>query len=315
MITEIEIIENLFKKSKIKTISMQRIKVLNRRTYVRREPFKMYSGLTGALSTATFSGNNEKRRLDSWRDKSIANLGGKDNHNAHLQSMADFGTLTHECILRAWIDGKLDWKYELEYAENFFIESAKKNNIPVNMDVIRSQIYEYCKSAASLMQFLHEQVAELYAVESMCYSDELIIATPVDIVCKLKNGKIATINIKTSKSVSNHQLEQVVIEKHLWNSTYPDTQADITGVIRPKDWSEKKGLPTYELVFVKPEDEEKILKKTLARLHLCLLDEDSTYANLPTSVPMFTGVTEMGMPPKIEYKSVEEILNEREKLF
>lgn len=314
MLVEVEIIENLFKKSKIETITMQRINAMGRRMYATRTPFKMYSGITGALGSATFSGNIEKKRLNKWRDKMINQLGSIEKQEAYLGSMADFGTLTHECIVRVWEQGSIDWQSEIEYAENFFIQSAKKNNIEVNMGVVQSQVYEYCKSAASLMQFLHAEVEELYCVESMCYSDELIIATPVDIVCKLKNGKTATINIKTSSAIGDHQREQVAVERYLWNLTYPNCQAEITGIIRPKDWNEKKGVPTYELEFLKPEQEHFLLNSALSRLHLCLNDEKSTYANFPNNIPTFTGVCAMGDMPRIEYKTMEEIINNNQNL-
>lgn len=310
MLVEIELIENLFKKSKIETITMQRVNAMGRRMYATRNPFKMYSGITGALGSATFSGNIEKKRLNKWRDKMINHLGSIEKQEAYLGSMADFGTLTHECIVRVWEQGNIDFDSENEYAENFFIQSAKKNNIEVNMEVVQAQVYEYGKSVASLMQFLHAEVEELYCVESMCYSEELIIATPVDIVCKLKNGKTATINIKTSSAIGDHQREQVAVEKYLWNLTYPNCQAEITGIIRPKDWSEKKGVPTYELEFLKPEQEHLLLNSALNRLRLCLNDENSTYANFPNNIPTFTGVCAMGDMPRIEYKTMEEYLKD-----
>jgi hypothetical protein len=161
-----EIIENLYKTG-ISTITMYRMNMGNKRFYITQEPFVTYSGLTGALSAATFKGNRDNKRLDSWRQKMQNHLGGQEQQEAYLNSMADFGTLLHMVGLRIKEQGKLVWSYEQEYATKFFEESAKSNGIPVNHEVIRQQVFEYCKSAASLLQFFYDYVIDVYAIEGM----------------------------------------------------------------------------------------------------------------------------------------------------
>lgn len=308
MITKEEIIENLFKSSRIKTITMTRINYGSKRLYVAFNPFGAYSGLTGALNAATFKGNIDNKRLDGWRNKMINELGSIERQEAYLNTMADFGTIVHEVLVRAWEQGYLDWEKEKEYAENYFIGSAQKNKIAINENVLQAQVFEYCKSAASIMQFLYDEVEELFAVESMCKSDVLQIATPVDVVCKLKNGKIVTLNIKTSSQISDHQREQVAMERYLWNATYPDCQADVTGIIRPKDWSLRKGVPTYELEILGRQTEDLFLGSALTRLQLCKNDSKSSYINWSNETVEFTGQTKVGEAPKLETKTLEEIL-------
>jgi len=302
---EKELVENIFKKG-IETLQMYRINHANHRLYATSNPFKVYSGLTGALSCVTFKGNQEAKRVSKWRDKMVEHL-GFDGQKAYLNSMADFGTLVHECIVRAWNDGKLDWESEKEYADEYFRESATQNGIEINEIVLQQQIFDYCKNAASLMAFLHAEVSELYAVEGMAKSDLLEIATPIDIFCKLKSGKTATLNIKTSSQIGDGHREQVAIEKFLWNETYGN--ADLTGIIRPKDWNLKK-TPTYELELLDLKDEAKFKDSVIKRLLIAKDDERNTYLTYPKEQMIFTGETKLGENPKIEIKTIEQIFNQ-----
>lgn len=292
--------------SEIPTLTMYRLNVFGSRVYCTDSPFKVYSGLTGALSCVTFKGNQENKRLNRWRDKMIDHL-GMEGQKAYLDSMANFGTLVHESIVRAWKQRSLNWENEREIAKSFFIESAKENNIELNELVLRQQVFEYCKAAASLLAFLHNEVSELYAVEAMAKSDNLEIATPIDIFCKLKSGKTATLNIKTSSQISNSHREQVAVEKFMWNATYGN--ADVTGILRTKDWSMKKGVPTYELELLDEKDEQKYLDSAIARLLIAKDDPANTYLTYPKEVNLFSGETKLGENPKIQTFTLEELFN------
>lgn len=311
-ITEKEKIHNLISTDKFVDIKMERIRFIEKRLYAVRDPFKVYSGLTGALDAATFKGNRGAKRLGKWRDKMRAEL-GVEGQESYLQAMAGFGTLTHECLVRIKNNGYLDWQEEQEYAQQFFENSAKKNGITPNFNVIRSQVFEYSKAAASLLQFVYDNVIEIYAIETMAKSDELQIATPIDLVCKVKEKKgerIVCLNIKTSEQFGAHHWEQVAVEMYLWNNTYPDFQVGATGLLRPKDWNQKKGVPTYEYELMETADRLDTLGKAYQRLKFCLADSECTYMNFPTELPSFSGITKAGDAPKIITKTLEEIYNE-----
>ena len=304
-----ELIDNLVKTTNLSTLQLFRVTYRGQRMYIQTTPFEVYSGLTGALAAATFKGNEDSKRLTRWRDKMINQLGGIENQEAYLNSMADFGTLVHECIVRIWRDGRLNWKAEQEYARLYFMESAKANGITPNESTVDAQVFEYCKNAASLMQFIYDQVDELFGVECMCKDDDLMIATPIDLVCKLKDGRVATLNIKTSSQIGDHQREQVAVEHLMWNKSYPGLQADVTGVLRPKDWMLKKGIPTYELELLTADDYETFLTDAVNRLKICLRSPKSTYLNFPREIPMFYGATKLGEKPLIKTFTLEEIIN------
>lgn len=310
-----EKINNLLTTNAIATVMMSRINYRNHRLYVTEKPFGIYSGLTGALSCATFKGNEDSKRIVKWRDKMINHLGSIEKQESFLQSMADFGTLTHECIVKVWEKKEIDWVTEKEMARSFFENSAKNNNIDINESVLEAQITDYCKSVSSLMQFLYDMVDEIYSVEGMCKCDELMIATPVDIVCKLKSGKVATLNIKTSSQISHHQKEQVAMEMYLWNKTYENCKADVTGIIRPKDWMIKKGNPTYEFVLLTDEEQYNLVSQAKTRLLLSKNDETSTYLNYPKESHVFKGITKLGEKPIIECLSLEELLTKTDCLI
>lgn len=309
---KVDKIENLVKQSPIPTITLYRINYGGKRGYADPKPFNVYSGLTGALSAATFKGNQDNKRLDKWRDTMVAELGNQEKQEAYLNSMADFGTHLHETLVKIKDKGGLNWKEEREEAYHFFMQSAKRNGILPSMNVIEKQVFEYCKHAASLMQFCYENVSTIYAIESMVKSDELQIATPIDMVIDYKQngGDIRVgLNIKTSNQIGNHQLEQAGIEKYLWNLTYPEFPIVKTGIIRGKDWNLSKE-PTYELKLVDPAEDEETLKDTLARLRLCKSNPLSTYINFPKSVGQFSGETKLGEKPKIIWRPMEEVFLE-----
>ncbi len=312
IITEKESIYNLIQCDKFTSITMERMRYIEKRLYVTPEPFKVYSGLTGALDAATFKGNRGAKRLGKWRDKMRAELGA-EGQEAYLNSMADFGTLCHEALVRIKQYGFLDWSFEQEYAAQFFEASAKKHDIYPNRNVISSQVFEYCKAAASLLQFVHDNVIEIYAIETMALSDELQIATPIDLVCRVKEKKgerTVALNIKTSEQFGAHHYDQVAVEMHLWNNTYPDFKVDATGLLRPKDWSQKKGVPTYEYELMDADDQKNTFEKIRSRLLLCMSDPECTYLNYPTELPVFDGITKAGEAPKIVVKTLEQLYKE-----
>lgn len=313
MITENVEIRNLLL-SGFKTIHMNRINVNGKRMYVVAEPFRAYSGLTGALSAATFKGHQDEKRLSKWRDKMVDTL-GREGQEAYLSSMADFGTLLHECTVKIKEYGGLNWQEEKEYAEAFFEASAKQNGLVPNYGIIRAQVFEYQKAAASVMQWIYDCVTDIYSIEGMCKSDVLGIATPIDMVCKVKEKKsecVVTINLKTSGQLGNHHREQVSVERYLWNETYPELQAQKTGLLRPKDWSVKKGIPTYEFELLDEETERKYFTNAYKRLMLVKEDEQSTYLNFPNNILTFTGETKLGESPKLEVKTLEQIFTENQ---
>lgn len=308
-IENIEKINNLI--NGYPTITMYRASFGSKRAYVFNDgSFRIYSGITSALESSKFKGDIGAKRLDKWRMTMVRELGSQEKQEAYLNSTADFGTLCHECIVRIKENGCLDWNYETDYATEFFTASARNNGMIPNGEIIRKQVFEYQKTAASIMQFIFDNVVEIHSVEGMCFSDELGIATPTDIVCTVKGKKgdiRVSLNLKTSGQFSDEQREQVVLERYLWNTTYPDFQVVKTGLLRSKDWSTKKMIPTYEYELIDEEYEATTIKKILSRLKLCKEDPNATYLNFPQGINVFTGITKLGEQPVLAYKTIQEL--------
>jgi len=307
---ETEEIKNLIQ-SPVPTITMHRINYGGKRGYASTEPFRIFSGLTGALSACTFKGNIDNKRIDKWRDKWVKDI-GSDGQEAYLNSMADYGSLLHEALVGIHNTGKIVWEDYRKYATEYFIASAHKNGFTPNLGTIEMMVYENCKGAASVLQFVFDNVQEIHAIESMCFSDELGIATPVDAVVTIKDKKLGAIrvciNLKSSSQFGDHQREQIALERFMWNLTYPDFQAHATALLRPKDY--KKETPTYEFEILDAVDEADFLKDALSRLRLCKDNPKSTYLNFPKSVRVFSGETKLGETPKIATKTMEELFFE-----
>lgn len=308
-ITENIKIENLIQ-SRMKTLTMRRINFGGFRVYAQENPFRVYSGLTGALSAATFKGNVESKRLSKWRDSMVDKL-GFEGQVAYLNSLADFGTLLHACLVTIWDNKKLDWTAQQDEAYKYFEQSDKDNGITPNDGVIKKRVFEYCKAAASLLQFVHEEVEEILSVEAMAKCDNLQIATPIDFVCILKKDKsICSVNIKTSGQFTDSHRTQVLVEQHLWNTTYPDFKATKTALLRGKDWSLKKMKPTFEFEIVEGD-----VQRTLRRLEMCRDESESSYLSYPKELPFFSGETLIGEAPVINNKSLEEMFFESNEII
>ena len=302
-IQDIEKIENLLKIGNYEKLF--RVNYNGCRLYIRENPFTYYSGLTGALSAATFSGDPDKKRLKGWRENMIDSFGVK-NANDFLDMTADFGTLLHTALVTIKEKGCIDWDEEKDKAMNYFVNAYYSKKLEPNLKVIKQQVYDYQKHVASLLQFVYERVQEIYAIEVPARWEAYKIATPIDMFCLCKQtdkGKYAktTINLKTSSTIGKHHFEQISCEMVMWNETYGN--AEFTAAMRTKDWTESK-TPTYEYKYLDAATAQQIASNAAKRLELCL-QGDSSYYFEPKN-KSFTGVTKVGEVPIITVKTLQE---------
>ena len=298
-----ELIQNLLTSSTFRGVTMHRANFIGRRCYILPEPFTVFSGLTSAISASTFKGDVNERRLDSWRQMQVQTFGTVDKADANLDSLAAFGTSVHEAIVEVWQEQS--YNFDTERMREYFMESDKKLGIPHSEGVVNQKVFEFHKAVAALMQFFHEEVTDVLAVECMTMLPQYFISTPVDLVCTLKNGKRVALNIKTSSAINDHHLNQASMEYEMWNATYPDFAVEMAGIIRPKDWKIDK-TPTYDLKLMKPDECRERAIKVQSKMMACLMDSDSTYANFNKQTRIFTGKIKLGEAPKIVTKTIEE---------
>lgn len=303
-ITQIEVIENMLKIGNYN--KMFRVNFNGQRIYVLENPFSYYSGLTGALSAATFNGDPDKKRIKGWRESMIDSF-GKKSADDFLDMTADFGTLLHSALVTIKENGQINWNEEESKAQEYFVLAYREKFLDPDLKTISKMVYEYQKHIASLMQFCYDCVQEIHAVEVPVIWEGLKIATPVDFKCICRQTpkgefKPTTINIKTSSQISKNQFEQISCEMVMWNQTYKDV-VEYTAILRTKDWTEGK-IPTYEYKYLLREEAEKMALKCEKRLFLCL-DSDASYFPEPTS-KKFDGITKIGEQPKILIQSLQE---------
>lgn len=306
MITQKELIENLAKSGQY--IVMNRINYNGYRLYVQEDPFCYYSGISKALKNSTFSGNRSKERLDNWRSGFIDSLGEKAV-NDYVGMTADFGTLVHSALVTIKENGCLNNSEEYEKAENYFIESYKSKGLEPDKHIIPKMAYQYQKQALSMMQFIYDRVESIYAIETMCKSESLKIATPIDLVCSCRQTEKGsfektTINVKTSDNFNEEQVQQVSFERAMWNETYNE-EVQFTALWKANNWKEKNGVPTYSYKSIKPEESDEIYNKSYNRVLMCLNDPDSSYYPNPVSYK-FSGTCKLGEKPELIMSTLEQ---------
>lgn len=304
-IQDVEKIENLIKIGNYD--KMYRINHNGSRMYIKESPFMYYSGLTGALTNATFKGNPEEKRLTGWRNSMINSFGEKST-NDYVEMTAEFGTLLHAALVGIQKTGGVVWNEERDKAYECFLAAYNKRRIEPDYRTIRRMTFEYQKHIGSMLQFIYDRVQEIYAIEVPARWEELKIATPIDLFCLCRQtpkGDFSktTINLKTSSGISNHQFEQVACEFRMWNETYPDDMASNTAILRTVDWSEGKP-PTYEYKYLNHLDAHVLSFDAEKRLTICLGSSSSYYPN-PIN-KYFEGETKAGELPLIVFKSLEE---------
>lgn len=300
MIKEVEKVKDLTGKS---DLVLYRINYRGRRIYIRPDPFAYYSGLTGAIEASTFRGDPGYKQIDRWRNRMI-DMYNKRETDAYVQTTAEFGTLVHESLVYIKEHGKIDWGLERDKAEAMFTDQLMKVNLIPDPKFISDAVFEYQKHVASVMAFIDERVEEIYHIEVPAIWEDVKIATPIDLVCKCRQtpkGKAedTVINVKTSSQITDHHIEQVAAEMHIWSLS--NVPVSYSAILRTKDWKSK---PTYGYKSLYFEDVAHIIHLLYDRMEICLNTKASYY---PDPVyPSFVGETKVGETPQIINKNLEE---------
>ncbi|MBL0317471.1 MAG: hypothetical protein IPP69_17570 [Flavobacteriales bacterium] len=306
----IELIQNLLTQSQFRDILMYRAN-FGRRSYIKPQPFKVYSGLTGGMSASTFRGDMADKRLDSWKKTQVEIYGSVEKADAMLESMAYFGSAVHEALVDIW--NSQCFEFDSDKAREMFMESDRRLGLTHNESLVSQKVLEYHMAIASLMQFIYDEVSDILAIETMAICEELILATPIDLTCTLKDGRRVSLNIKTSSQINDHHLNQAAMEAVMWNETYPEYQVVGSGIIRPKSWKLDK-VPTYDLKIMKMDEVNERARIMRKKMIACLEDPESSYANFDQRERIFTGKIKLGEAPKIVTKTIEQAFVESQQV-
>lgn len=210
----------------------------NDRKYFITEPITVFHGLTGYLSMMY-----KKRGEDEALIKYRINKG--ENWYDEFTHAADYGTFLHISCAEFLTNGKLD----LEPLKDEFFEYCKSTGMPL----VRWKNYSYrlVNDLKSFAQFCHDKEVEPLACEYPVYDRLHAVATPIDLVCKMKFNKkiiVATINYKFRENpgLYNKDIKQTNLERRIYNIKFGDSKFEATHcfVWTPSKW---RTNPTYKL--------------------------------------------------------------------
>jgi hypothetical protein len=97
----------------------------------------------------------------------------------------------------------------------------------------------HSKALMSFDEFFRKDVAEVYAVEMLLYSDRHEFAGTCDLVCRLRNGKVAIVDFKSGSSVYDDYAVQLEMYRLAWNEHAEAHGWPVVTEIYnwlPKDW-------------------------------------------------------------------------------
>jgi hypothetical protein len=202
------------------------------------------------LSDTITSITREDKFLVSWRKGKEKELGGAEQFDKFMQSMADFGTSGH-ILYDRMVQGIA--------TEESLVASIKAFALEHNLSKVTEfkAIETAKKNLLAFRAFNAEHEIEVFACEQMVTSATLGISTPVDILATgmfqiEKSGKKKKCwllgNLKTSENAQNHSYQCAIELYCAWQSIVPQMLAIedlpiVVGTIRPKDWRTE---PTFE---------------------------------------------------------------------
>ena len=254
----------------------------------------LYSGLTGYIDKF-YSMPGEKEGLVNYRIKQ------GDHYEDELEYTSLFGSFGHMAIAQFLTEGMLD---PVELMSDF-----RSYCIHTGLPIVRFTKYwrRMWKAMQSFAQFCVEKEVEPLATEYCVYDKNKLIATPLDLICKLRfNRKMVMANInfkfRESPAVYKKDERQVFLEMSIFNNKFKGTEYEIThGFIwMPVDF---RNTPTFNLTNVGEKynkslwdiDHEIVMKKGV---HKPNLQEEYLSPN--------SGILKLGEEPNQQKETVEQ---------
>jgi hypothetical protein len=225
----------------------------------------------------------ENKHLQSWRKDMLKKI-GSEGLDEWMRNVADFGTLDHEAF-NSLLNGELTFQ-KLSEMVSSFLETSE-----VPKKSFSKVLQKASKDILAFRAFLVAHDVKVYALEQMVFSDELGVATPIDVVCTLNiDGKMywGLVNIKSSENAQNH-LTQCAIEYMCARTSILEHMLNISKLpvkvltLRPVDW---KGSPKFELKDYTPQIEDEI---TNVRAVAEVAKRKGTFAVPGLNIPTWDG--------------------------
>lgn len=200
--------------------------------------------------------------LTKWRYDMAVRYNSIDAVDGYVDDTAAYGTILHSVIARFMQNempdfGSQSWFSMLEVMIRMQEGRDPASYIPIWDRRLRKDILAWNK-------FLIDKNVKVHMMEYAGGSLAYGVGFQIDIVCTLdfNKGRVnAIIDVKSGKKLGgqgNSKATQLAIYKLAFDDIFPnwkhsDTDKSPEGITKvfnwhPSDWSEEKGIPTYELV-------------------------------------------------------------------
>lgn len=208
------------------------------RMYFTENPAKIYSGLTGYINEIPIKKGSDAA-LVSYRMKH------GERFQEELTHAADYGTFCHMAVAQFLTHKSMDLSSLKDEFRDYMIQTG--------MPMARFQKYWYrvVNDMKAFAQFAYEKELEPLATEYVVYDDFHGIATPLDIVARMKfNKKVRVVNInlkfRENPGVYDKDIIQTNIEMMIYNNVFggSELECENTFIWSPSNW---KTTPTYKL--------------------------------------------------------------------
>lgn len=210
----------------------------DKRMYYILEPVVVMNGLTGYISMIPIR-KGEDAPLIKYQIKH------GENYMEALNAAADYGTFCHMAVAQFLTTGKLDLNTLKDELRRYALETG------LSMAKWKQYSYRLVNDMKSFAAFAHQHELEPLATEYCVYDTERLIATPLDIVCRMKFNKkivMANINLKFRENPGCYRKDeqQTCIESMLFNKKFAGTEHEITHnfIWCPVNWQKE---PTWKL--------------------------------------------------------------------
>jgi hypothetical protein len=296
---EVTIVTSLLCKIPTFGKTVRRFPFGDKRMYFINDPVTIMNGLTGYIGMIPQK-KGEGAALIKYQVKH------GENFFAELHHAADYGTFCHMAVAQFLTTGVLDL--------NILKEEFRQYAIACGLPMVRWKNYSYrlVNDMKSFAAFAHDCEMEPLATEYCVYDEEKLIATPLDIVCRMKFNRkviVANINLKFRENPGCYRKDEVQtsIERFMYNRKWAGTENEITHTFIwcPSNWRTE---PTWKLInttgkytFEEWQQDHKILE---------LLEQQGKVYLRPNIREKFAtkagGIIELNKPVILDEETVED---------
>jgi hypothetical protein len=161
---------------------------------------------------------------------------GVEGANQLRDEAAERGTQMH-ILFERYMSAVLEYKGR--YPSFIDLHTESGHWVGGNITDVAKLSEFHSKALMSFDAFYRQDVAEVYAVEMLLYSERHEFAGTCDLVCKLNNGKIAIVDFKSGTSVYDDYAVQLEMYRLAWNEHAEAHGWPVVTEIYnwlPKDW-------------------------------------------------------------------------------